>query len=235
MNLPVNKGNILVVDDEPQITRVLKTTLSSQGYGTRTASDGDEALQLIKDWNPDLIITDLRMPNMDGLDLCRHVRQKSRVPIIVLSVKGEERTKVAALDAGADDYVMKPFSINELLARVRANLRRASAEQQPESNAIEVGDFRIDVPARTVLVKDRAVHLTPKEFELLVYLARHAGKVITHRALLAAVWGENNVEQPEYLRVFVGHLRKKLEVDESAPSYVVTEPWVGYRFEPGDF
>jgi two-component system KDP operon response regulator KdpE len=231
----VTKGNILVVDDEPQITRVLKTTLSSQGYGTRTACDGDEALQLMKDWNPDLIITDLRMPNMDGLDLCRQVRQKSRVPIIVLSVKGEERTKVAALDAGADDYVMKPFSIDELLARVRANLRRAAAaEEEPESQAIAIGDFRIDLQTRTVLVKDRAVHLTPKEFDLLVYLARHPGKVITHRALLVAVWGENSVEQPEYLRVFVGHLRKKLEPDESAPRYILTEPWVGYRFEPGE-
>lgn len=235
MTLAANKGNILVVDDEPQITRVLKTTLSSQGYGTRTASDGDEALQLMKDWNPDLIITDLRMPNMDGLDLCRQVRQRSRVPIIVLSVKGEERTKVAALDAGADDYVMKPFSINELLARVRANLRRLSAEQETQSQAIEVGDFRIDLQTRTVLVADRAVHLTPKEFDLLVYLARHPGKVITHRALLAAVWGENSVEQPEYLRVFVGHLRKKLEADETAARYIITEPWVGYRFQPGEF
>ena len=229
-----NKGNILVVDDEPQITRVLKTTLSSQGYGTRAASDGDEAVQLMKDWSPDLIITDLRMPNMDGLELCRQVRQKSRVPIIVLSVKGEERTKVAALDAGADDYVMKPFSINELLARVRANLRRVATEQPPEAQSIEKGDFRIDLQTRSILVKDRAVHLTPKEFDLLVYLARHPGKVITHRALLSAVWGESSVEQPEYIRVFVAHLRKKLEPDEAAPRYIITEPWVGYRFEPGD-
>lgn len=229
-----NKGNILVVDDEPQITRVLKTTLSSQGYGARAASDGDEAVQLMKDWSPDLIITDLRMPNMDGLELCRQVRQKSRVPIIVLSVKGEERTKVAALDAGADDYVMKPFSINELLARVRANLRRVATEQPPETQSIEKGDFRIDLQTRSILVKDRVVHLTPKEFDLLVYLARHPGKVITHRALLSAVWGENSVEQPEYIRVFVAHLRKKLEPDEAAPRYIITEPWVGYRFEPGD-
>lgn len=229
-----NKGNILVVDDEPQITRVLKTTLSSQGYGTRAASDGDEAVQLMKDWSPDLIITDLRMPNMDGLELCRQVRQKSRVPIIVLSVKGEEKTKVAALDAGADDYVMKPFSINELLARVRANLRRVATEQLPEAQSIEKGDFRIDLQTRSILVKDRAVHLTPKEFDLLVYLARHPGKVITHRALLSAVWGENSVEQPEYIRVFIAHLRKKLEPDEAAPRYIITEPWVGYRFEPGD-
>ncbi len=229
-----NKGNILVVDDEPQITRVLKTTLSSNGYGTRTARDGDEALQLIKDWSPDLIITDLRMPNMDGLDLCRHVRQKSQVPIIVLSVKGEEQIKVQALDAGADDYVTKPFNVNELLARVRAALRRSTAKQEPESGAINIGDFNVDLHSRTVLVKDRAVHLTPKEFDLLVYLARHPGKVLTHRVLLSAIWGANSVEQPEYLRVFVGHLRKKLEPDEGAPRYILTEPWVGYRFDPGD-
>jgi two-component system, OmpR family, KDP operon response regulator KdpE len=234
MNSPDAKGNILVVDDEPQITRVLKTTLSSHGYGVRTASDGDEAVQLMKDWPPDLVITDLRMPNMNGLDLCRHVRARSRVPIIVLSVKGEERTKVEALDAGADDYVTKPFGVNELLARVRAALRRAMTPEEPEKPRIEAGDFHIDVPARTVRVKDREVHLTPKEFDLLVYLARHAGKVLTHRTLLAAVWGGNSVEQPEYLRVFVGHLRKKLEPDETAPRYILTEPWVGYRFEPGD-
>ena len=228
------KGNILVVDDEPQITRVLKTTLSSQGYGVRTASDGDEAVQLMKEWPPDLVITDLRMPNMSGLDLCRHVRARSRVPIIVLSVKGEERTKVEALDARADDYVTKPFGVNELLARVRAALRRAMTPEEPESCQIDAGDFHIDIPERTVRVKDRDVHLTPKEFDLLAYLARHPGRVLTHRALLAAVWGGNSVEQPEYLRVFVGHLRKTLEPDDTSPRYIHTEPWVGYRFEPGD-
>ena len=227
------KGNILVVDDEPQITRVLKTTLSSQGYGVRTASDGDEAVQLMKDWAPDLVITDLRMPNMSGLDLCRHLRARSRVPIIVLSVKGEERTKVEALDAGADDYVTKPFGVKELLARVRATLRRAMTPEPVEEPRIDAGDFHIDVPLRKVLVKDREVHLTPKEFDLLVYLARHPDKVLTHRVLLAAVWGANCVEQPEYLRVFIGHLRKKLEPDEATPRHILTEPWVGYRFQPG--
>jgi two-component system KDP operon response regulator KdpE len=227
------KRNILVVDDEPQITRVLKTTLSSQGYGIRTASDGEEALQAMREWPPDLIVTDLRMPNMDGLELCREVRKTSQVPIIVLSVKGEDSIKVQALDAGADDYVTKPFSMNELTARIRAALRRASIPDQPQVPLIELGDFRVDVPGRTVRVKTREVHLTPKEFDLLVYLARHAGKVLTHRTLLAAVWGPNSVEQPEYLRVFVGQLRKKLEGDASS-KYIVTEPWVGYRFEPGD-
>jgi two-component system KDP operon response regulator KdpE len=234
MNAPSGKGNILVVDDEPQITRVLKTTLSSQGYGVRTASDGDEALLILKDWTPDLVITDLRMPNLGGLELCRQIRARSRIPIIVLSVKGEERIKVEALDAGADDYVTKPFGVHELLARVRAALRRAAAPEEPESPLIEAGDFRIDIATRSVRVRDREVHLTPKEFDLLTYLARHAGKVLTHRNLLAAVWGGNSVEQPEYLRVFVGHLRKKLEPDEAAPRYILTEPWVGYRFEPGE-
>jgi two-component system KDP operon response regulator KdpE len=228
------KRNILVVDDEAQITRVLKTTLSSQGYGIRTASDGEEALQLMKDWTPDLIVTDLRMPNMDGLQLCRHIRTESRIPIIVLSVKGEEKIKVEALDAGADDYITKPFSVNELLARVRAALRRATTPPETETPVLEVGDFRIDIPGRTVQLKNREVRLTPKEFDLLVHLARHPGKVITHRALLGAVWGQNSIEQPEYLRVFVGHLRKKLEPEESAAHYIITEPWVGYRFEPGD-
>lgn len=231
---PDQVRNILVVDDEPQIARVLKTTLSAKGYGIRTASDGEQALHEMRNWAPDLIITDLRMPNMDGLALCRAVRKESRVPIIVLSVKGEEAVKVEALDAGADDYVTKPFNVNELLARVRAALRRSTLPEEPEAPVIEVGNFRIDVAARKVEVGDREVHLTPKEFDLLVYLARHAGKVVTHRALLGAVWGPNSVQQPEYLRVFVGHLRKKLEPDESAPRYILTEPWVGYRFEPGD-
>jgi two-component system KDP operon response regulator KdpE len=229
------KPNILVVDDEPQIARVLKTTLASYGYSVRTARDGDEAVQVMKEWPPDLLITDLRMPNMDGLALCRHVRAKSELPIIVLSVRGEERTKVEALDAGADDYVTKPFSVNELLARVRAALRRAAAARKPQAEeVIAIGDFRIDLGARSVHVKGREARLTPKEFDLLVYFVRHPGKVITHRAMLAAVWGATSTEQPEYLRVFIGHLRKKLEPDEKAPRYIVTEPWVGYRFNPGD-
>src|ERR1700746_1749912 len=154
------KGNILVVDDEPQITRVLKTTLSSRDYGGRRAANGEEAIDEMKTWTPDLIITDLRMPIMDGLELCRRVRKDSRIPIIVLSVKGEEPIKVEALDAGADDYITKPFSVNELLARVRAALRRAAAPENPDTPLIEVGDFRIDVPSRIVMVKDQEIHLT---------------------------------------------------------------------------
>lgn len=222
---------ILIVDDEPQITRVLRTSLDAHGYDLRVANDGQTALQIAGDWPPDLMITDLSMPAMDGLELCRKFRAKSNAPIIVLSVKGEERTKVQALDAGADDYVTKPFGINELLARVRANLRRAPHEEG-EGGVIEEGDFRIDLGAHVVQVRNRKVKLTPKEFDLLVYLARQPHKVVTHRKLLSAVWGASSAEQPEYLRVFIGQLRKKLEADAESPSYLVTEPWVGYRFEP---
>src|SRR5213082_328670 len=169
----IEKRNILVVDDERQITRVLKTALSSRGYSIRTATDGDEALHIMQDWSPDIVITDLRMPNMDGLELCKTIRAKSQIPIIVLSVKGEEAIKVEALDAGADDYVTKPFSVNELLARVRAALRRTHTDEQSEAPVIDVGDFHIDIPGRRVEARHQEVRLTPKEFDVLVYLARH--------------------------------------------------------------
>jgi two-component system, OmpR family, KDP operon response regulator KdpE len=220
---------VLVVDDEMQITRVLRAALSAQGYDVRTANEPEEALRLVQDWMPDLIITDLMMPGMTGIELSRAIRTKSDVPILVLSVRDQERTKIEALDAGADDYVTKPFSTQELLARVRAHLRRA-----PDRNtdvAIEVGDFVVDTAAHSVTVSGRAVHLTPKEFDLLLHFARNAGKVITHRALLTSVWGAQSAQQPEYLRVFVGQLRKKLQGD-SSKEYIQTEPWVGYRFLP---
>ena len=223
---------ILVVDDEPQITRVLRRGLTSHRYDVRVAADGEAALELFQDWSPDLVITDLSMPNMSGLELCRRLRARSDVPVIVLSVKGEERTKVEALDAGADDYVTKPFGIAELLARVRATLRRAPAQTDDEETVLAVGDFRIDLAAHTVTVREREVHLTPKEFDLLVHLVRQHGKVLTHRALLASIWGSNYVEQTEYLRVFVGQLRKKIEPDPAKAKYILTEPWVGYRFNP---
>jgi two-component system, OmpR family, KDP operon response regulator KdpE len=222
---------ILIVDDEPQITRVLRTSLDAHGYDLRVANDGDTALQIARDWTPDLMITDLSMPVMDGLELCRRFRRNSNAPIIVLSVKGEERTKVQALDAGADDYVTKPLGINELLARVRANLRRAPQEET-SPGVIEEGHFRIDLDAHVVSVRNSEVKLTPKEFDLLVYLARNSRKVVTHRKLLSAVWGANSTEQPEYLRVFIGQLRKKIETHPGTASYILTEPWVGYRFEP---
>ncbi len=224
------KSRVLVVDDEAQITRVLRTVLTSQGYEVRTAAEGQAALASFAEFRPELVITDLYMPHMDGLELCRRIRALSGVPIIVLSVKGEERTKVEALDSGADDYVTKPFGIDELLARVRAALRRAGDETEMAS--FEAGEFRIDVEGRRVNARGHEVRLTPKEFELFVYMARHPNRVITHRTLLEAVWGEGSQEQPEYLRVFMGQLRKKLEPDPSNPRFLVTEPWVGYRFNP---
>jgi two-component system KDP operon response regulator KdpE len=227
--------NILVVDDESQITRVLRTALSGHGYNVRSAGDGDEALEVMRQWTPDLVITDLSMPNMGGLELCRRIRSKSSVPIIVLSVRGEEKPKVEALDLGADDYVTKPFNMNELLARVRAGLRRASVPAQEEdAKYIEAGDFHIDLLTRLVMVRDREVRLTPKEFDLLSYLAKNPGRVITHRTLLASVWGGMSTQQPEYLHVFMNHLRKKLEPEDGSVRYLVTEKWVGYRFEPGE-
>ena len=229
----MDRPHILVVDDEAQITRVLRTSLSAQGYDIRVANSGEMALEIMKDWQPNLIITDLSMPSIDGVELCRTVRVASNVPIIVLSVRDKEQQKVEALDAGADDYVTKPFGMNELLARVRANLRRVPVESEADP-VIEIGDFRIDTAARKVTVRHREVRLTPKEFDLLVYMARHPGKVIPHRALLAAVWGGQSTGQVEYLRVFVGQLRKKLEPDAASPRYLVTEPWVGYRLEPGE-
>jgi two-component system KDP operon response regulator KdpE len=225
------RSRILVVDDETQIARVLKTTLNSQGYEVKTASDGESALNLAVDWIPDLIITDLSMPGMTGIELCRSVRERSQVPIIVLSVRGEEKNKIEALDAGADDYVTKPFSVSELLARVRANLRRAAATQESPAAVVEDGDFYISPESRVVRVRGNEVHLTPKEFELLMFMARHPNKVLTHRVLLNAVWGGASVQQPEYLRVFINQLRKKIEPG-NPPRYILTDPWVGYRFQP---
>jgi two-component system KDP operon response regulator KdpE len=227
----MEKSRVLVVDDEPQITRVLRTVLSSQGYQVHTAAEGESALTDFKSWAPELVITDLYMPHMDGLELCRRIREVSAVPIIVLSVKGEERSKVEALDCGADDYVTKPFGTDELMARVRAALRRRGTAEV-EQASFEAGDFRVDMDSRRVHISGREVRLTPKEFELFVYMARHPSRVLTHAALLEAVWGEASQEQPEYLRVFMGQLRKKLEPDPSNPVYLVTEPWVGYRFNP---
>lgn len=229
-----DRARILVVDDEPQLIRVLRTGLKSRGYDVRGASDGESGLESFNEWHPDLVITDLAMPNVDGLEFCRRLRAISQVPIIVLSAKGEEKTKVEALDMGADDFVTKPFGIDELLARVRASLRRANAPPISETTQVtlDVGDFHVNLESREVKVRDKDVHLTPKEFDLLIYFIKHSGKVLTHRTLLAAIWGSNYVEQNEYLRVFIGNLRKKIEL-EATPRYIVTEPWIGYRFDPG--
>lgn len=221
-----------MVDDEPQITRVLRTSLSSHGYDVSVANDGESAFREFQEAKPDLVITDLSMPGMTGIELTENIRDFSQVPIIVLSVRGEDKNKIEALDKGADDYVTKPFSINELLARIRANLRRANLAKEPESSEpINVGDFHIDLQTRVVSVAGKEVHLTPKEFDLLIYMARHPEKVLTHTALLKAVWGPQSIQQPEYLRVFINQLRKKIEPDET-PRYILTEPWVGYRFRP---
>jgi two-component system KDP operon response regulator KdpE len=224
------QAKILIVDDEPQITRVLRTALSTQGYSMRIAANGVEGMEAIHAWKPDLVITDVSMPEMNGVELCREIRAVSQIPIIVLSVRNQDLIKIEALDAGADDYVTKPFSIQELQARVRAQLRRSTATQTETPQIIKAGDFVIDIPQHRVVVRGQDTHLTPKQFDLLVSMAQHPGQVLTHRALLHAVWG-TNADQPEYLRVTIGQLRKKIELSEE-PTYIVTEPWIGYRFRP---
>jgi two-component system KDP operon response regulator KdpE len=224
------QARILIVDDEPQITRVLRTALSTQGYSLRIAANGVEGMEAVHAWKPDLVVTDVSMPEMNGIELCREIRAVSEVPIIVLSVRNQEATKIEALDAGADDYVTKPFSIQELQARVRAQLRRSLAAESETPQIISAGDFYIDIPQHRVVVRGQDTHLTPKQFDLLVCLAQHPGQVLTHRALLHAVWG-TNADQPEYLRVNIGQLRKKIELTDE-PAYIVTEPWIGYRFRP---
>jgi two-component system, OmpR family, KDP operon response regulator KdpE len=228
-----DKNRLLVVDDEPDITRVLGTFLGTQGYSVRTVDDGAAALKVMSEWSPDLIITDLSMPNMGGIAFCREVRKSSSVPIVVLSVREEESTKVEALNSGADDYVTKPFGMDELLAGVRAALRR-SGQSNHLMTRFEAGDFRIDQEAHTVHVKGREVRLTPKEFQLLTYLIRNSGKVLTPRTLLAEVWERTYTEQLDNVRALIRQLRKKIEPNPSSPRYLKTEPWVGYRFYPGD-
>ena len=221
---------IIVIDDEFQITRVLKRSLGAHRYDVRTASDGESGLDLFRDFRPDLVITDLSMPGMGGIEVCREIRKISSVPIMVLSVRGEELVKVEALDAGADDYITKPFGMNELLARVRAALRRTT--ETGSDAVLEVGDFRLEPSNHKIFVSGVAIHLTPKEFELLSHMISNHDRVLTHRTLLGKVWGGEYTEQTEYLRVFIGNLRKKIEPDPSKPRYIVTEPWVGYRFTP---
>jgi len=227
-------ARILVVDDERQITRVLRSSLESHGYAVSIAQDGAEALRSFEQSPPDLIITDLAMPNMDGVELTRAVRQSSQTPIIVLSVREHDQAKVMALDSGADDYMTKPFSTPELLARVRVQLRRQrEREEEPLSAVIAEGDFVIDRQAHRVLIRGHEVHLTPKEFDLLTLFLQNAGRVLTHKTLLRAIWGAAGGNQPEYLRVLVAQLRKKIDLPEGV-SYIESEPWVGYRFRAGE-
>ncbi len=222
--------SILVVDDEPQIRRVLRSTLSTHGYEIVEAKTGEEALEWMRKEPPDLVLLDMNMPGMGGVEACREIRRASDAPIIMLTVRSAERDKVAALDAGADDYVVKPFGIEELLARIRAALRRYSPGDGPPPFASK--DLSVDFEARQVTVRDRSVHLTPKEYEVLRHLVANQGKPLTHRRLLQAVWGPDYGEETESLRVVINQLRKKLEADPAHPKYIVTEPWVGYRFQP---
>ena len=222
-------AKILIVDDAQQVRRVLRTALSSEGYTTYEAASGEEALDSIRAAVPDAILLDVNMPGMGGLEACREIRRTLDVPILMLTVRNSERDKVLALDAGADDYVVKPFGMQELLARIRAALRRRTARAKVTSFAAK--DLNIDFEARVVAVRGRDVHLTPKEFELLRHLVLNAGKPLTHRRLLQAVWGPDYGDEPEYLRVMINQLRKKLESDPTRPKLILTEPWVGYRFQ----
>ncbi len=220
---------ILVVDDEPNILGTLAPLLRARGYDVFTAMNGRAAMETVDREKPDLIVLDLGLPDIDGVDLCREIRATLNVPIVVLSARGAEGDKVRALDVGADDYVTKPFGAEELLARIRAALRRSDAPSPP-SEPIVRGGLVIDRERFRVMRDGEEVRLTPKEFELLTYLAQHPGRVLTHRTILKAIWGPNSVDQPEHLRVLVGALRKKIESNPSAPHYILTEPWVGYRF-----
>lgn len=222
-------ATVLVVDNEPQIRRVLRTILASHGYSVIEARSGEEAIEKVRHEKADLILLDCNMPGMSGIEACAEIRRSSDTPIIMLTVRNAERDKVQALDAGADDYVVKPFGAEELMARVRAALRRAAPQDAPPFSS---SDLAIDFGKRSVLVKGQAVRLTPKEFDLLRHLVANEGKALPHRRLLQAVWGPDYGEETEYLRVFINQLRKKVEPDPSHPRYIHTEPWVGYRFEP---
>lgn len=218
---------ILVIDDAPQIRRVLRTTLTAHGYEVADAASGEAGLELFRQMAPQLVILDMALPDMGGLEVCRHLRALSTLPILILSVRNAEAEKVEALDAGADDFITKPFGAEELLARIRSVLRRLQSAEPAE--AIAIGNLTVDLNRRTVVRAGEEIKLTPKEFELLRYFLSHAGRVLTHRALLQAVWGPDHGEQAEYLRVFVNQLRRKLEPDPAHPQYLLTEPWVGYR------
>jgi len=222
-------ARILIVDDEPNIIATVGPLLRARGYDVLSAMSGRAALQAVERDKPDLIVLDLGLPDIDGVEVCRRVRHTASVPILILSARGAEGDKVSALDAGADDYVTKPFGAEELLARIRATLRRVD-NPSPPSEPIVRGNLVIDRERFRVLRDGEEVRLTPKEFELLTFLALHPGRVLTHRAILKAVWGSHVVDQPEHLRVLVGLLRKKIEPNPSSPKYILTEPWVGYRF-----
>ncbi len=224
----MSAGRILVVDDDPQIRRVMRVTLTGQSYEVDDAKDGDAALGKLREHRFDLVLLDMNMPGMDGLQTCRAIRASSDVAIIMLTVRDTEADKVDALDAGADDYITKPYNAPELLARIRAALRRTPSMHEP-AGRVSLGTVDIDFDGRQVIAGGRSMRLTPKEFDLLRYLAAHANKTVSHRELLQAVWGPDYGDQVDYLRVFVNQLRKKIEPRPSTPMFLLTEPWVGYR------
>jgi len=226
----VSAGRILIVDDDPQIRRVMRVTLTGQEYEVDDAKDGEATLEKLRAQRFDLVLLDMNMPGMTGLETCRAIRAQSEIAIIMLTVRDSEEDKVEALDAGADDYVTKPYNAPELLARIRAALRRTPWTQGP-SGRVKIGSAEIDFDTRRVTARGRDVRLTPKEFELLRYLMAHANKVVPHRELLQAIWGPDYGDQVDYLRVFVNQLRKKIETNPSSPTYLITEPWVGYRLQ----
>jgi len=226
-------GRILVIDDEPHIRRLMRMALTAQSYEVIDARSGEEGLRKFAESLPDLVLLDLNMPGIGGLETCRTIRAGSEVPIIVLTVRSAEADKVEALDAGADDYVTKPFGTKELLARIRAALRRVPGSTGGPHEFVS-GDLSVDFEGRKVCARGEKVRLTPKEFDLLRYLVAHAGRPVRHRELLQAVWGPDYGHETSYLRVFITHLRKKIEPDPSNPRYILTEPWVGYRFNPGN-
>jgi two-component system KDP operon response regulator KdpE len=225
----LSAGRILVVDDEPQIRRIMRTTLTGAGYEVDDAKTGEESLEKVREFHPDLVILDINMPGMGGLAACRAIRADTSIAIIMLTVRNSEADKVEALDAGADDFVTKPFSTPELLARIRAALRRVPVSQSSAAK-LQVGQLEIDFTARSVANAGKTAHLTPKELELLRYLTQHPNEAVPHRELLQAVWGPDYGDQVDYLRVFIKNLRKKIEVDPEKPEFITTEPWIGYRF-----
>ena len=223
-------ARVLIVDDEPQLRRVMRTALTANGYEPYEARTGEEALEALREFNPDVILLDLNMPGRGGMAACRDIRAVSEVAIIVLSVRDREADKIAALDSGADDYITKPFSVNELMARIRANLRRLPGQGDHAQPIVVSAGLTIDPGARQVIANGQALRLTPKEFDLLQYLLANANKPVAHRKLLQTLWGPDYGDEVEYLRVFVSQLRKKIEPDPAHPRYILTEPWVGYRF-----
>lgn len=226
----MSSDRILIVDDEPQIRRIVSVALAGCGYAVTEAASGEEALEKARGDMPDLVLLDMNLPGIDGLETCRALRQNSDVRIIILSVRGAERDKVHMLDLGADDYVTKPFSMEELLARIRAAMRRRSVPQNALPQVLALDGLSIDFEGRCIRAGEQEVHLTPKEFELLRYLVMNEGQVVPHRRLLQAVWGPDYGDEVEYLRVFINQLRRKIEADPASPRYILTEPWVGYKF-----